>query len=138
VDHFAEELLDGLEPTLSVRSSSQGSRRLVASGITEPGVLGCGLREQLVDFRVNGGLFCMEAGAAIFVPSRATRPALAMPALWQSRIGTQNTSLSAASCPSPKRAIVVWTGVCLTATTRRATSTWQARSICRELRTPRH
>jgi hypothetical protein len=66
-----------------------------------------------------------------------TRPTLAMPALAQSRSDAESASSRAAWCPWRDRALVVWSGAWLVAATPKATSTCQARSIRRELRTPR-
>jgi len=42
----------------------------------------------------------------------------------------------ACSCRTRNRAMVTWSGSWLPASTRKATSSWQRRSICREERTP--
>jgi len=66
---------------------------------------------------------CIEAGAAIFVPSRATRPTPAMPALAHSRSDAENRLFRACSWRERNRAIVVWSGKSPAQITRKATST---------------
>src|SRR5579875_4172773 len=57
---LVEELLRGLEATATIRSPSEGGRRLVTSGVSELRVLGrvgrFGIGERLVDFFVDGVL----------------------------------------------------------------------------------
>jgi len=78
----------------------------------------------------------IEAFAAIFVPSNATSPTVAIPAAAHSRNDAVNSVLSATSCRCRNRAIVVWSGAVLAHTTRNATSVRQQASIRRDERTP--
>jgi len=79
---------------------------------------------------------CIEALAAILVPSKATRPTLAIPARWHSRSDEENTCFNACSWRLRKREIVVWSKNSPARITLKATSWWQARSICRDERMP--
>ena len=79
---------------------------------------------------------CVEALAAILVPSKATRPTLAIPARWHSGSDEENTCFNACSWRFEKRTIVVWSGNSPAQITLKATSIWQARSIRRDERMP--
>ena len=59
-----------------------------------------------------------------------------MPAAAHNLSDSTRNPARACSCRARKRAMVTWSGVWLAASTRKATSLWQRRSICREERTP--
>jgi hypothetical protein len=73
---------------------------------------------------------------ASLVPSSATVPTRTIPAAAHSRKDSTRNPARACSWRMRKRAMVTWSGVWLAASTRKATSSTQRRSIWREERTP--
>ena len=73
---------------------------------------------------------------ASLVPSSATVPTRTMPAAAHSSSNATRNPASAVSWRTRNRAMVTWSGVWLAARTRKARSSLQRRSICREDRTP--
>jgi DNA replication protein DnaC len=75
---------------------------------------------------------CLEALALTLVPSSATWPRLTMPAFWHSRRIWTNRPLRASRLRRLNSLIRLWSGCWFPVSTRKARSSWQARSIFRD------
>jgi hypothetical protein len=140
----------GLQPGLGLPQPGQpprlaGQRRwqLVPAGVAEQPVLvlvGLGrLAQDLGDLASILSWVRLALSAVLpasLVPSRATVPTCTMPAAAHSFSEATRKPARACSWRARNRAIVTWSGVWLPASTRKATSSWQRRSSCREDRTP--
>jgi len=99
-----EELLCLVQAAPAVRSSPQHHRGLVSPGLAERGVFGLVGRSASANICSTSASMaslmrfaCIEASAAIFVPSTATRPTDAIPAVAHKRSEAMNSYFRACS-----------------------------------------
>jgi hypothetical protein len=118
----------------------QRGRELVTAGLAMLAVLalvGLGrLPQDLGDLGLDLVQVRLALLAATLVPSSAMSPRRIRPAAEHSRTDWTSSSARAATWRTRNRAIVTWSGELLPASTRKARSSRQRRSICREERTP--